>query len=70
MITNATVRIFEKSLQNMKVSVSDPRNKIARRSVDETIAGIRSARESWEIGVNEELLAVAAESRRDFAICR
>lgn len=42
----------------------------ARVSQDEAVQCIKEARESWENGVNEELLSMIAESKRPFAIVR
>jgi len=42
----------------------------ARRSVDEKNDTIREVRNVWEKGINEELLAIGAEMRRSFVVCR
>ena len=42
----------------------------ARRSQDEPLDFIRSARVTWEEGINEELYAIVSEARRPFCIVR
>lgn len=47
-----------------------PTNTTARFVVSEKIDCIRKARQSWEQGINEELLAIASEAKRPFLSVR
>lgn len=42
----------------------------ARYSADECVLSIRQARIHWEQGINDELQAIAIESRRPFLLIR
>lgn len=70
-VVSSTVRIYENSKsQNMKYSPLCPFPCTARHSTDELLDHIREARMNWEKGIKEELLAIAGEMNRKFAICR
>lgn len=47
-----------------------PHARTARLSKDESIDCIRNARTAWEMGINEELQAIATESKRPFLTVR
>lgn len=47
-----------------------PRPRTARFSKDERLECIRKARTAWEQGINEELQAIATESKRPFLSVR
>jgi hypothetical protein len=67
----AVGRTYEKlRSQSMYLSSVSREPVTARRSGDEKNDTIREVRNIWEKGINEELLAIGAEMRRKFVICR
>lgn len=66
------VKTFERSkvLHEKTSCGSSTLHSKARSAEDEKVDCIRKARAAWEQGINEELLAIAVESRRPFILAR
>ena len=65
-LVNSVVRLYERNTA-INMYRGGGKNKLpvrARKSADESVAGIRDARVTWELGINEELLAIATELNR------
>lgn len=70
-IKSAIVKTYHNSkVLSCKSSSLVPANTSARFVADEKIDCIRKARQSWEQGINEELLAIATEAKRLFVTTR
>jgi len=70
-IVNSVVRLYERNVATTtSMNSGDKVSTHARKSQDETIRNIRESRISWEQGINEELLAIAAEMNRPLNITR
>ena len=71
-IKNAAIKSYERCLTLHKLNnpLHPPSVGVARCSADETVECIRQARISWEMGINEELQAIAKELKRPFLLIR
>ena len=63
-------KVYDYSLLHMKLSPTLPIAAYARKSIDEQLEHIRSARMHWEQGILEELKAIIHESKRPFMLLR
>ena len=64
-LVNSVVRLYERNTAiNMHRGGKNKLPVRARKSADEAVASIRDARVAWELGINEELLAIATELNR------
>lgn len=69
-ISNTAVRMYEKSNNLRSKSAFDMSSVRARTSKDEQIDYIRKTRVEWEQGIQEELVVIAQEQSRPFAMMR
>ena len=72
MISSVTVKTLERNiiLHEKCSNILNDLPSIARNSEHEKVDCVRKARISWEQGINEELLAIAQESKRPFLMIR
>jgi hypothetical protein len=71
-VSSVVLKTFErsKSLHEKFICGSSSVASKARRADDEKVDCIRKARLAWEHGINEELQAIALESKRSFLLIR
>lgn len=69
-VANTAVRMYEKSNNLRSKSAYDTSSVRARTSKDEQIDYIRRIRVEWEQGIQEELMVIAQEQARPFAMMR
>jgi len=70
-IANTAIRLYERNaMLHLQRSLLDTSLCVSRKASNETIECIREARLAWEQGINEELMAIASEMKRPFAMLR
>lgn len=69
-ITNTAVRMYEKGYARRQRSEFATLSVCSKHSKDESIECIRQVRMEWEQGIHDELLVIAQEQDRPFAMMR
>ena len=69
-IANTALRMFEKSYISRQKNEFDTLSVCSKYSKDESIECIKQVRVEWEQGIHDELLVIAQEHNRPFAMMR